>query len=610
MVEEIATGRSKATDEMLRAPETHAAPAAPAPHDTLSLTAAALAASAALAACGGGGGGGGGGSFAGMGGGDVQAGSLTPLANTPTGQTYVYTQAKTDDEAARFLLQSQFSASETEIAEVRAKGYLPWLGEQVDRAPTQTGWDWIASKAYDTVDTDGMIWNQLMTAPDGMRKRMALAFTEIFVVSANEIGSSWPHHMMAQYWDTLVAGVTGNFRKLLEDVTLNPAMGYYLNTRGNQKENAQGRQPDENYAREVMQLMTIGLYQLNADGTVKTGADGAPLDSYTQDDVTNLARVFTGYDLDISAAERNAFTPPGASYTIESNAWTRRPMALNASRHSMLEARFLGATVPANTEGKAALKIALDTLHNHPNVGPFIGKQLIQRLVTSNPSPAYVKRVADVFADNGAGVRGDMKSVLAAVLLDNEARSPAGLADANFGRLREPMLRLVQWGRTCGIGSAKGTWQIGNRSDPASSLGQSPLRSPSVFNFFRPGYVPPSTAIASAKLVAPEFQMVNETSVGGYLNFMQNVLQNGFDGKDVIASYAAEKAQVLDPAAMVRRLNLLFTGNQLSAATQALIVNALATPAVTATSSDNLKNNRVYAAVLLVMAAPEYLVQK
>ena len=610
MVEDIATGRSEATDEMLRARETHAVPEAPAAHNNPLPLAAALTAAAALAACGGGGGGGGGSSFAGMGGGETQAGSLTPLASTPTGQTYIYTQAKSDDEAARFLLQAQFSASEAEIAEVRAKGYLPWLGEQVDRPPTQTGWDWIASKPYNTVDTDDMIWSQLMTAPDGMRKRMALAFTEIFVVSANGIGSSWPHHMMAQYWDMLVAGVTGNFRKLLEDVTLNPAMGYYLNTRGNQKENAQGRQPDENYAREVMQLMTIGLYQLNADGTVRTGADGAPLDSYTQDDVTNLARVFTGYDLDIPAAERNTFTPPGASYTIESNAWTRRPMALTASRHSMLEARFLGATVPANTEGKAALKIALDTLFNHPNVGPFIGKQLIQRLVTSNPSPAYVKRVADVFADNGAGVRGDMKSVLAAVLLDNEARSPAGLSDPNFGHLREPMLRLVQWGRTFGVTSALGTWNIGDRSDPFSSLGQSPLRSPSVFNFFRPGYVPPSTALASAKLVAPEFQLVNETSVGGYLNFMQNVLPNGFSSKDVIASYAAEKALVLDPAALVRRLNLLLTGNQLSEPTCRLIETALASKGVTADSPRDAKLDMLASASLLVLSAPEYLVQK
>jgi len=619
MVEDIATGRAEATEEALCADDTPAPPEAGGPLNSLPLATALAASAAALAACGGGGGGGGGsgGSLALTGLGTntaftVQAGSLTPLASTPTAQTYVYTQAKSDDEAARFLLQAQLSAPEADIAAVRSKGYLAWLGEQVDQPASQTGWDWIASKAYGAVNTDDMIWNQLMSSPDGFRKRMALALSEIFVVSATGIGSSWPDHMMAQYWDMLAAGATANFRKLLEDVTLNPAMGYYLNTRGNQKENAQGRQPDENYAREVMQLMTIGLYQLNADSTLKTSSSNTPMDTYTLDDVTQLARVFTGYDLDIRSDEKSgsagAFTPPGASYTIESNAWTRRPMALNASRHSTLEARFLGATVPANTDGATALRIALDTLFNHANVGPFIGKQLIQRLVTSNPSAAYVKRVADVFADNGAGVRGDMKSVFAAVLLDNEARSPAGLSDPNFGRLREPMLRFVQWARTFGAASASGNWKIGDLSRPNDQLGQSPLRSSSVFNFFRPGYVPPSTAIASAKMVAPEFQLVNETSVGGYLNYMQAALP--MTSKDVNASYANEVALVLDPAALVRRLSLLMTGNQLSAATQALIVNALGTPALTAASSDASKLNRVYAAVLMVLASPEYLVQK
>jgi uncharacterized protein (DUF1800 family) len=598
MVEEITTGRPEATDEQPRADEKQR-------HLAL---AAALAASTALAACGGGSSDGGGGGGAG----GAEAGSLTALNNTDSARTYIYTQAKTDDEAARFLLQAQFHASEPEIAAVRAKGYLPWLGEQVDRPPTQTGWDWIASKPYNTVFTDDMIWNQLMTSPDGFRKRMALVFTEIFVVSGNDIGSNWPDYMMAQYWDTLVKGVTGNFRQLLEDVTLNPAMGFYLNTRGNQKENNQGRQPDENFGREVMQLMTIGLYQLNPDGTVKTGADGVPLDSYTLDDVTNLARVFTGYDLDIRAAEQSgapgAFTPPGAPFAVEAKTWTQRPMSLTASRHSTLAATFLGTTVPAGTEGKAALKIALDALFNHANVGPFICKQLIQRLVTSNPSTSYVKRVADVFANNGAGVRGDMKSVFAAVLLDNEARSPGSLTDPNFGRLREPMLRFAQWARTFNPVSTTDNWKIGDLSRPNDQLGQSPLRSPSVFNYFRPGYVPPSTSIAASKLVAPEFQLVNETSVGGYLNYMQGNLPR--NTKDVNVTYASELALVLDPAALVRRLNLLLTGNQLSAATLALITNALATPVVTATSADNVKLNRVYAAVLMVMASPQYLIQK
>ena len=580
------------------------------------------AAAAALAACGGGGGGGGGfgaigaaGTGTGTGAGTstgtgAGAGSLTPLETTPTAMGWQYTEAKTDAEAARFLLQAQFDASEADIAAVRSQGYLKWLGTQFDAAPTQTGWDYVASKGYNAVDEDSMVWSQLMASKDGMRMRLALVFSEIFVVSMNEGHSNWPVYMFAQYWDTLVAGVTTTFRKLLEDVTLNPAMGYYLNTKGNQKENAQGRQPDENYAREVMQLMTIGLQQLNPDGSVKTDGAGKPLPTYAQNDVSNLARVFTGYDLDIQASEKNAFTPPGQTYTIETNAWTRRPMALTASRHSTLAATFLGTTVPTGTEGKAALKTALDTLANHPNTGPFIGKQLIQRLVTSNPSPAYVKRVADVFADNGAGVRGDMKSVLAAVLMDNEARAPDGLAAPAFGRLREPMLRFIQWGRTFGIGSAKGDWKIGNRSSADYGLGQSPLRSPSVFNFFRPGYVPPSTALAAQGKVAPEFQLVNETTVGGYVNFMQNVLPNGFDSKDVVASYAKEKALVLDPQALVDRLALLLTANQLSAANKALIVDALKNPAVTAASTDAVKLNRICAAVLMVMCAPEYLIQK
>ncbi|PIF73804.1 uncharacterized protein (DUF1800 family) [Variovorax sp. 54] len=582
-------------------------------HSTSAAAAVALVAAATLTACGGGtesgpGGPGGTGGVGGVGGAGSGAGPGN--ASTPSDQAYLYTQAKTDTEAARFLLQAQFSASEEDIAAVRSQGYLAWLREQMAGPASQTGWAWVASKAYGAVTSDDMIWNQLMASPDAIRKRMALALSEIFVVSASEIAPpNWHAQAIAQYWDTLVVGVTGNFRELLENVTLNPAMGYFLNTKGNQKEDAQGRQPDENYAREVMQLMSIGLHQLNADGTVKTGSDGAPLDSYSLADVSNLARVFTGYDRDIPAAERAGFTPPGASRAIDSNGWTTRPMALVASRHSMLEARFLGAVVPANTEGKAALKIALDTLHNHPNVGPFIGRQLIQRLVTSNPSPAYVKRVADAFADNGAGVRGDMKSVFAAVLLDNEARGPDGLANPYFGRLREPMLRLVQWGRTFGITSAEDTWKIGDLSDSSAQLGQSPLRAPSVFNFFRPGYVPPSSAIASAKLVAPEFQLVNESSVSGYLNFMQGVIPGGLNGS-VVASYTAERALVLDPAALVHRLNLLLTANQLDAASVARITGALNTPAVTESSTDTLKDNRLYAAVLLVMAAPAYLVQK
>jgi uncharacterized protein (DUF1800 family) len=407
-------------------------------------------------------------------------------------------------------------------------------------------------------------------------------------------------------------------------VTLNPAMGYYLNTKGNLKENpSTGRQPDENYAREVMQLFTIGLVQLNLDGTEKKDALGQKIESYTQSDVTNLARVFTGYDLDMS---QNVNTYDAVlNRTIPNTTAARLPMTLTASRHSTLAATFLGVTVPASTPGATALQTGLDTLFNHPNVGPFFGKQMIQRLVTSNPSPAYVGRVAAAFNNNGAGVRGDLKAVWSAILLDDEARSPAGPTQTTFGRLREPMLRLVQWGRTFGIGSALGSWKIGDLSNPATQLGQSPLRSPSVFNFFRPGYVPPSTALVARQAVAPEFQIVNESSVGGYLNYMQGVIRNGVyvnapdqpnsgsnasNGYDITAAYTAELALVTDAAALVRRLGLLLCAGQLSDSTQTLIVTALNATPVTAASTDTLKRNRVAAAVLMVMASAEYLVQK
>jgi uncharacterized protein (DUF1800 family) len=422
----------------------------------------------------------------------------------------------------------------------------------------------------------------------------------------------------------LVSNAFGNYRKLLEDVTLNPAMGYYLNTKGNKKENTStGRAPDENYGREVMQLFTLGLYQLNVDGSERRDASGNKLESYTQSDITNIARIFTGWDFDQS---QNVNTvEPVSNRTISNTVFARIPMRLTPGNHSALAATFLGATVPAATDGVVALKAALDTLFSHPNVGPFFGKQMIQRLVTSNPSPAYVARVATAFNNNGAGVRGDLQAVFAAVLLDEEARSPSGLTQNGFGKLREPIVRMVQWGRTFGLASARGSWKMGDTSNPATQLGQSPLRSPSVFNFFRPGYVPPSTALSVSHTPAPEFQLVNESSVGGYLNRMQSVIRSGIyvnapdlpqntsnatNGYDITASYLAELGLVLDATALVKRLNLLLCAGQMSGANQSLIVNALNATALSATSTDSAKRDRVAAAVLMVMASAEYLIQK
>ena len=303
----------------------------------------------------------------------------------------------------------------------------------------------------------------------------------------------------------------------------------------------------------------------------------------------------------------------------------RRPMVLNASNHSNLAATFLGVTVPAGAAGAAALTTALDTLFNHPKTAPLFCKQMIQRLVTISPSPAYVGRVAAVFANNGAGVRGDLKAVWSAILLDAQARSLQAPTTAGFGKLREPIVRLVQWGRSFGFNSASGGWKMFDTASASEKLGQSPLRSPSVFNFFRPGFVPPGTALAASKTTAPEFQLVNESTVGGYLNYMQELMQAGvfvasppgapnpFVGPyalDISASFTAELAIAQDAAALVARLNLVLCAGRLSAAIVSLMVNALNTVPLAATSPTDQKLNRVRGATLMVMACPEYLIQK
>jgi uncharacterized protein (DUF1800 family) len=268
-----------------------------------------------------------------------------------------------------------------------------------------------------------MVWYQMFKSPDAVRRRWALALSEVFVVAWRGIKDvmNWDSFGMAAYWDLLCTHGLGTYRNLLEELTLNPAMGAFLSTRGNEREDpTTGRQPDENYAREVMQLFSIGLYELNLDGSLKLDANGKPIETYTSDDVSQLARVFTGYNHDYSRPKFNSPKPPNLTVNhIES---ARGRMVFDSNKHSTLEKKFLGVTIPANTSGSASLKMALDALTNHPNNGPFLARQFIQRLVTSNPSPAYVARVASVFNDNGAGVRGDLKAVLRAVLLDDEAR--------------------------------------------------------------------------------------------------------------------------------------------------------------------------------------------
>lgn len=468
-----------------------------------------------------------------------------------------------------------------------------------------------------------------MSSPDAPRRRMALALSEIFVTSTSVMTGYWPAYVMAAYWDVLCANAFGNYRTLLEAITLNLAMGNYLNTRGNKKADGKGSAPDENYAREVMQLFSIGLVLLNLDGTPKLDANGATIETYSNADITEVAKVFTGYDVDTSQNAPLTANQGTSSVTdnVPQTTFARLPMVQRGNNHSPQACNFFQnvpgvspVSIPANTTAEVALKSTLDALFNHPNNAPFISKQLIQRLVTSNPSPAYVKRVATVYTDNGHGVRGDLGAVYAAILQDDEARGPAGLTAPEYGKLREPMVRLVQWARTFNAPAATTDWtKLGDLSDAGTRLGQSPLRSPTVFNFFRPGYVPPSTAL-SAGTVAPEFQLVNESSVAGYLNFMQSTIDTGIGGAPgLLAAYTteialAESPSAANPSDLVSRINLLLSAGQLSAATVNTITAAVGSMAGTVagnatTTATNLRR-RVCAAVLMVMASAEYLIQK
>ena len=559
-----------------------------------------------LAACGGGGGGGG-------------SSTPPPTQNPPPPPPVVPPPVTiTDAEAARFLLQAQFAVTDTDLATLKANGYSAWLTASYNQPLGQTGVAWLDSRGHNSITSeqryfwpqfgDFMIWNQLLAGPDQMRKRLALALSEFFVVSLSPIDGFYPPYVIGAYWDVLTANVYGNFRTLLERITLNAGMGFFLNTKGNLKEDANGRQPDENYAREVMQLFTIGLLELNQDGTPRLDANNQPIETYGQSDITNLARVFTGYDWDYLANGGTFTNVAWHDYDVPNTRFATNPMWFNPANHSNLAVTFLGTTIPANTPGPEALRIALDRLFNHANTGPFFARQMIQRLVTSNPSPAYVGRVAAVFANNGAGMRGDLKAVWTAILTDTEARSAPGPSDTLSGKLREPVVRFVQWAQTVGTMSTNGDYQIYDLSGSDTSLGQSALRSPSVFNFFRPGYVPPNTAIASAGRQAPEFQLLNETTAAGYINFMQGMTRNGYI--DVRPTYAALLPIAHDVPAVLAWLNLRLTANQLSTETLTLVQTVMTAFNLTATSADNAKLDMLATACFLILCSPEYLVQK
>lgn len=524
----------------------------------------------------------------------------------------------TSVEASRFLSQATFGATDADIANLRSSTYSAWLDAQI-AMPTVSHLAHMddrlreiqAVNPKETVNGNQFyetVYQQAATGQDQLRQRVKLALSEIFVTSFAKDTEN--PRGLASYYDMLGRDAFGNFRTLLTDVTYHPAMGIYLSYMGNQKEDSKtGRSPDQNYAREIMQLMTIGLYQLNTDGTPKTDLFGNTIPTYSADDILGLSKVFTGLSWYSTAPTSSTFW--GNSKDTE--AYTK-PMTAYDAYHSTSAKAFLGTTIPASAtpDTNGDVKVALDTLFNNPNVGPFISKQLIQHLVTSNPSAAYVGRVAAVFNNNGSGVRGDMAAVIKAILLDNDARSTS--TDPTYGKLREPFVRVANWMRSFGVTSQSGNWLTGANLQ----LGEAPLASPTVFNFFRPGYVPPNTVLASKNKVGPVFEISDEGTIATYVNFMQSVINYGVgfvppggSGLDIKSAYTNEVALADNPTALVDRIDLLLAA-QMSTTLKAKIVAAVSDISIptSGTAINTAKLNRVRLALLLSMASPEYLAQR
>ena len=539
-------------------------------------------------------------------------------------------------EAARFLTQATFGPTDADIDQLMSVGYDIWLNRQFKRQATSHRAWWEARDAAIRAETPTSganqdqvwesFWKQAATGEDQLRQRMVFALSQIFVVSAVDGNLGNQPRALAAWLDMLGERAFGSYRELLEAVTLHPMMGLYLSHLRNQKPDAAtGRIPDQNYARESMQLFSIGLVKLNLDGTPQL-LNGQPVETYGPADVAGLSNVFTGFSWACPAAPANNCFLNGSSGGVSDPDRTFKPMVAYPQYHSTIAKSFLGVTIPVQVTPDAAgdLKTALDTLANHPNVGPFMSRQLIQRLVTSNPSPAYVRDVATVWNASGTRSRGDLKAVLLAILTHPEAR----LQNDTQGKLREPVLRLSAYLRAFPHASDTGNWRVGNTDNVATSLGQTPLRSPSVFNFYRPGYVPPGTQIAAAGLVAPEMQLVNESSVSAWVNYMRDNLTSGvgqfngvvggvtFNRRDLQRNWAPELALASTPSALTSAVTDKLLYGQPADALRTELTNALSRINIPApngsnqTQIDAAKFNRVKSAVLLTLASPEFLGQK
>jgi len=523
-------------------------------------------------------------------------------------------------QAARFLTQASFGPTLDSIDRVRLLGYAPWISEQVAAPPTLHStyaqaisddlFSHRAQATYSFSDMDHFLFgNNLMTAfaraaiqgQDQLRQRIAFALSQILVTSRRDAELENRVLGMASFYDIFVRHAFGNYLDILREVSFHPVMGRYLSHVGNAKAQPEINQfPDENYARELMQLFTIGLWQLQPDGTRQLH-QGQPIPTYSNAEITQLARVFTGFWFSHHNWGQGGWTE--ADYAT--------PLSLHPNRHdfgskTLLNGFTLPARAPTLTNAQRDVEDALLHLLNHPNTAPFLSHQLIQFLITDNPSPAYVQRVAAVFANNGSGTRGDLLATVTAILLDDEARRARPSSQANdFGRLKEPVIRTMALGRAFGLQNLPDLlwWDWGDFYETSR---QEPTRSPSVFNFYRPDYRAPGL-LTQAQLAAPVFQITDSFSSIAFPNKLWEILSEGFYQWNTYRfplDISREIALAATPELLIDHLNLILCAGNLRPSTRSLILSSV----------QQLPPSRVIdrtrLAIYLVLTSPESAVMR
>jgi uncharacterized protein (DUF1800 family) len=531
-------------------------------------------------------------------------------------------------EASRFLSQATLGADLATIEHVANQGIEAWIDDQMTVPQSQTldrlnevfaeviEWylvnggdpEEVSTRPYWTI-FNYTWWENHMKNEDLLRQKVALALSEIFVISI-ESNLADAGFGLADYYDVLLKHSFGNFEDMLREISLHPCMGYYLSHLNNPREIPEENiHSDENYAREIMQLFTIGLYELNQDGSRKTDGQGNWIPTYDQADIKELAKVFTG--LGVGGVMENEWVDdPYFGLDIYVADMTT-PMIMYEEWHQPGTKTLVnGYVIPAGQTGLKDINDAIHQLFLHPNVGPFIGKQLIQRLVTSNPTPGYISRVAAVFADNGQGERGDMGAVIKAILMDPEARTCTALEEDRFGKLREPFTRYTHFTKAIEMEQYYGRyWNVAYGFYQATN--QMPLASRTVFNFFLPDFQPIGP-IADNNLVGPEFQIHNSRTSVEFINRVNDwavwgYVMDDWEAENPHVTYNIDELTPLarDPEVLINRLDVLFTHGMLSERTRQIIKDAI-TPLV----SDNYRYNRTRLALYLIMISPDYAIMK